>query len=155
MAVQQQTANEQGTTEQQQEPTASGSPIVPDSLLAGPQEQAQPTGWTPEQRAAWRTPDQQAAWIAMPPAVLQNRAQPAPGAWQAAGQQQRLNQLYQHLAVPEMGAEAASEISTQELMSVLEGDQTAPAILIQTALLHSILIKCRQLEKAVHFLERR
>ena len=139
MAVQQQTANEQGTTEQQQQPTASETPIVPGSL-AGPQEQAQPTGWTPEQRTAWRTSDQQAAWIAMQ---------------QEQAQQQRLNQLYQQIGQPEMGAEAASEISTKELMSVLEGADTAPAILIQTALLHSILIKCRQLEKAVHFLERR
>ena len=128
---------------------------MPGSLLAGPQEQAQPTGWTPEQRTAWRTSDQQAAWIAMPPAVLQSRAQPATGDWQAAVQQQRLNQLYQHLAVPEMGAEAASEISTKELMSVLEGADTAPAILIQTCLLQNILIKVRQLEKAVHFVERR
>ena len=150
MAAQQQTANEQGTTEQQQQqPTASESPIVAGSL-AGPQEQAQPTGWTPEQQAAWRTPDQQAAWIA-----VQNRAQPAPGSWQAAVQQQRLNQLYQHLAVPEMGAEAASEISTKDLMSVLQGADTAPAILIQTCLLQNILIKVRQLEKAVHFVERR
>jgi len=117
------------------------------------------------QSVGWQdfTPDQQAAWLARaevrsaPPAVLQQRAaaQPAPGAWQAAGQQQRLNQVYQALAVPEMGAEAASSISTQELMSVLEGEQTCSAILIQTALLHSILIKIRQLEKAVHFCERR
>ena len=140
MAVQQQTATEQGTTEQQQEPTASGSPIVPDSLLAGPQEQAQPTGWTTEQRTAWMTSDQQAAWIAMQ---------------QEQAQQQRLNQLYQHIGQPEMGAESASEISTKDLMSVLQGADTAPAILIQTCLLQNILIKARQLEKAVHFLERR
>ena len=116
------------------------------------------------QTAGWQdwTEDQRAEWLARaqvrsaPPQVLQLRAaaQPAP-TWQAAGQAARLTQLYQALAVPEMGAEAASSFSTQELMVVLENEHTQAAQLIQTAILHSCLIKLRQVEKALHFVERR
>jgi len=171
MAAQQQTANEQGTTEQQQQqPTASETPIVAGSL-AGPQEQAhqqqagqqageeagghqsslaQTTGWT---TTGWRTSDQQAASPAAGWTAEQKRVWLAMQQEQA--QQQRLNQLYQHLGVAELGAEKADGPTTKDLMAVLQGAGTAPAILIQTCLLQNILIKVRQLEKAVHFVERR
>ena len=149
-----------------------------------------PTGWTgytPEQRAEWLAnqtamPDEQrAAWIAREaraaePAVLaQQRAHNQAAV--LAQQRARLYELLRQVAVPEMGADAVSQTSTQdrsppppppvttttatttslskELVEVLQSLQTDPAQIIQTVLLHSLVIKTRQLEKAIHFLEKR
>ena len=166
MAVQQRAVQQTAEQEQQVQP---GSP----------------TGWTgysTEQRAEWLAnqtaiPDEQRAlWIAREARA----AEPAVLAQQRAhNQAARLYELLRQVAVPEMGADAVSQTSTQdrsppppppppvstttattislskELVEVLQSLQTDPAQIIQTALLHSMVIKTRQLEKAVHFLEKR